>query len=374
VDGVATVESLHAWATELTGLSDFGPPDYLEGLEVILSALAKEAGLTPVGVQQARADLTEILVGRLLSEHGWATYPEHAEVRVERAVFITGMPRTGTTALHRLLTADPAHQGLPMWLGIAPQPRPPRSAWVDDQYFRKIDAEISDFVAKRPGYLGVHHTSAAEVDECWLLLRQSLTSFFFEISCYVPTYSAWLTSHDLRPAYRRHRRNLQLIGLTEPGRRWVLKDPGHTLGIDALLDTYPDALVIQTHRDPATVVPSLCSLMDKYVYGTSTIFHGELLGRTALELTYRGLSAFTEDRRRHDPDHFHDVWFDDFAADPIGVVEDIYERLGATLTDQTRARMAELQAADDNRRSHRYDAADFGLNPELIRTRFGALS
>ncbi|RNG34169.1 sulfotransferase family protein [Streptomyces botrytidirepellens] len=373
MNAVATVDSLHVKATELTGLLDFGSPDYLEGLEVVLSSLDKDAGLTPAGVEQARSELTEILVSRLLSEDGWKKYPEHAEVRIERPVFITGMPRTATTALHRLLTADPAHQGLPMWLGIAPQPRPLRSQWAANPHFQQIDKDIRDFVDARPGYLGLHNTSAAEPDECWLLLRQSLTSFFFEFSCYVPTYSKWLAGRDLRPSYQRHRRNLQLIGLTRPGRRWVLKDPGHAFGIDALLDTYPDALVIQTHRDPATVVPSLCSLIDKHTSGASTVYRGELLGRAALDLTHRGLSAFTEARRRHDAHRFYDVWFDDFAADPISVVEDIYARLDAPLTDETRARMVELQLKDDKRRSHTYEAADFGLSSELINERFGAL-
>lgn len=371
--GIATVESLHAEAAELTGLDDFGQQDYLEGLRVLLASLEEEAGLTQAGVEQARAELTEILVGRLLSERGWADHPEYADVPVERPVFITGMPRTATTALHRLLTVDPAHQGLPMWLGMAPRPRPPRSEWADDPYFRQLDGEIGAFVAERPGYLGVHHTAAAEVDECWLLMRQSLTTFFLEFSYHVPAYAEWLADQDLRPAYRRHRRNLQLIGSTRADRRWVLKDLGHTLGIDALLDAYPDALIVQTHRDPTTAVASLCSLMDKYAAGTSTVFRGDVIGRTALEMTHRGLSAFAEKREKHDPAHFHDVWFEDFAADPIGVIEGVYDRLGATLTEQTRERMRELQRADDERRAHRYDAADFGLSPELIRDRFGSL-
>src|SRR5215471_14323134 len=129
---IATIDQLHAAATAQTGLADFGEPDYLAGLERLLFSYEREGALTPPGVEMARDELVGILVGRLSSEAGWRQYPEHARISIERPVFVVGPTRTGTTTLHRMLTADPAHQGLETWLGFFPQPRPPRSTWTNN--------------------------------------------------------------------------------------------------------------------------------------------------------------------------------------------------------------------------------------------------
>src|SRR5260221_503415 len=124
--GVGTVDDLHASATRLTGLADFGADDYLDGLAMLLESYAADEDLTPLGAKMSRVFLRGALVARVLSESAWRRYPDHAAVGIDQPVFVTGLPRTGTTALHRLLTADPAHQGLELWLTQAPQPRPPR--------------------------------------------------------------------------------------------------------------------------------------------------------------------------------------------------------------------------------------------------------
>ena len=129
VNPVGTVDDLHASATRRTGLADFGPDDYTDGLAVLLDSYDREAGLTPLGAKMQRVFLRGALTARLCSEAAWQANPESAEVAIDRPVFVTGLPRTGTTALHRLLTADPASQGLEAWLAQVPQPRPPRPTW-----------------------------------------------------------------------------------------------------------------------------------------------------------------------------------------------------------------------------------------------------
>jgi Sulfotransferase family len=124
---VSTVEELHAAASEVTGLTDFGLDDYTDGLAVLISSHERDADLTPRGQKVARAMLRGALTARLFSEAAWQAHPEYAQVPIDRPLFVTGLPRTGTTALHRLLTADPAHQGLQLWLAEVPQPRPPRA-------------------------------------------------------------------------------------------------------------------------------------------------------------------------------------------------------------------------------------------------------
>jgi hypothetical protein len=374
VDSLPTIEELHSAASSVTGLSDFGPPDYLAGLEMILFSYRHEAALTPLGVRLAREELLAILIARLFSEAGWRRYPDHARVPVERPVFIIGPPRTGTTTLHRMLTADPRHQGLELWLGYAPQPRPRRSEWPKDPVFQLVQAGCDQFFTRDPEYRGIHDRNAGEVEECWLLTRQSMLSAYFEFTSHVPSFSAWLAEQDWTQAYLRHRRNLQLIGLREGGRRWVLKSSGHMLCLDALFAAYPDALVIQTHRRPGSaVVGSACSMVSRLSAGRSDVFAGRSIGPELLELAARALGQFAEDRARHDQDRFYDVEFDDFAARPLDVVAGIYRRIGEELTADVTAAMAAVLAQDERLRAHRYDIADFGVTPEQADIRLGAL-
>ncbi|WP_106400162.1 sulfotransferase family protein [Actinocorallia populi] len=370
---VGTAEDLHASATKITGLSDFGEDDYRDGLAVLLDSYEREAALTPLGVKAARAMVRGSLGARLLAEQAWRQNPQYADVPVERPIFVTGLPRTGTTALHRLLTADPAHQGLEVWLAEMPRPRPPRETWPDDPFFQAIQAGYQRHHVKHPEFMGVHYMSADMVEECWQLLRQSLRSVSFECLAHLPTYSAWLADQDWTPAYRRHRRNLQLIGMPDANRRWVLKNPSHLFALDALLEVYPDALIVQTHRAPRTSMASMCSLAAHSSSGWSTAFEGPVIGRSQLDLWGRGLDLFRAERAKHDPSRFHDVDYDAFVSDPVGTVEGIYTRFGLPFTDEARAAMAALRTESDagtGRPSHSYSLEDFGLTPEEVDERF----
>ena len=363
---------LHAAATRLTGLADFGADDYRDGLDVLLESYDRDAGLTPAGVRVTRALLRGALTARLLSEAAWARYPEYAQVAIERPVFVTGLPRTGTTALHRLLVADPAHQGLELWLTEVPQPRPPRDTWPDDPVFQMIQAGVARHQISHPEFMGVHFMAADQVEECWQLLRQSMRSVSYECLAHLPGYSAWLSRQDWTGAYQRHRRNLQLIGLPDRDRRWVLKNPSHLFALDALLRVYPDALVIQTHRAPRAAIASVCSLAAQASDGWSTTFRGEVIGRDQLELWARGLDEFTAARARYDPAQFCDVDYGEFVADPVGTVESAYAYFGLTLSGQAADAMRALHAgsAGPGRPEHRYDLSDFGLTGEQVDERF----
>ncbi len=371
---VGTIDDLHASATRRTGLTDFGPDDYTDGLAVLLDAYASEAGLTPQGAKMQRAFLRGALTARLLSQAGWQANPDHIQVPIDRPVFVTGLPRTGTTALHRLLTADPSSQGLEMWLTQAPQPRPPRHTWADDPVFQYIQAGFSRHHEEHPEFMGVHYIAADQVEECWQLLQQSMRSVSFETLAHVPGYSAWLRGQDWTGAYHRHRRNLQLIGLHDGDKRWVLKNPSHLFALGALLAAYPDALVIQTHRSPRTAIASACSLAAHASAGWSTTFADGTIGRSQLDLWARGLSLFTAERDRRDPAGFYDVRYDDLVADPVGTVEAIYGHFGLPLTgaaaDAVRSLAAAARTGGDS--AHRYRLDEFGLTGEEVDERFSA--
>jgi hypothetical protein len=372
-DNVGTVEDLHASATRITELTDFGDDDYSDGLAVLLESYETDADLTPAGRRAARAGLRGALAARLLCEAGWAAHPEHAAVPIERPIFVTGLPRSGTTALHRLLTADPGHQGLELWLAEVPQPRPPRDTWTANPVFQRIQTAYAQHHVEHPEFMGVHYIAADTVEECWQLLRQTMRSVAFECLAHVPTYSHWLRGQDWTGPYRRHRRSLQLIGLHDAGSRWVLKNPSHLFALDALLTAYPDALVIQTHRDPTAVIGSMCSLAAHATDGWSRAFTGTVIGADQLELWARGLAEFAAARARHDQARFLDIDYADFTADPLGTVESVYAHFGLPYSGAAADAIRALHAGADRdgaRPAHRYSLADFGLTAEQVNERF----
>ncbi|MEU8899133.1 sulfotransferase [Nocardia sp. NPDC048505] len=370
---VGTLDDLHASATKVVGLDDFGDPGYREGLGVLLKSLTEDAELTPFGNKVNRAFLRGALIARLLSESAWQRFPEHEQVAIQRPIFVTGLPRSGTTAVHRLLNADPGHQGLEMWLTEFPQPRPPRASWAENPVYQRLAAAYEQHHVEHPEFMGVHHISADQVEECWQLLRQSALSVSYECLSYLPTYSEWLREQDWTDAYRRHRRNLQLIGLNDANRRWVLKNPSHLFALDAIMEVYPDALVIQMHRDPSTIIASVCSLNEKATEGWSEKFRGPVIGETQLDLWARGSERFLSDRKRHNAAQFCDVYYEDFVADPIGMVAAIYRHFGLELTEAARAAMAALHSESTSgaaRPVHKYTLGDFGLTAGQVDARF----
>ncbi|MCD2263948.1 sulfotransferase [Dietzia aurantiaca] len=377
---VGTVEDLHASASRAVGLEDFGDGTdaHREALGVLLDSLHTDAGLTPAGSKYWRSVLKSALTARLMANAGFAAAPKQVGVEIERPVVVTGLPRTGTTALHRLLGADPANQGLELWLTEVPQPRPPRESWEDDPAYVGLRDLYAGFMSENPDYGGVHYISADDLEECWQLLRQSVTSASYECLARLDGYSSWLQGADWAPAYRRHKRNLQLIGANDPGRRWVLKNPSHLFTLDALLEVYPDAVVVQTHRDPRKSMASMCSLAHRTAADWSTRFTPEYIGESQLEMWARGVETFDAVRARHEADPasratFVDVEHRELVGDPAGVVERVYAAAGETLDDDVRAAVEAENArslSGDRAPAHTYTLADYGLSEEQIAERF----
>ncbi|MDF2823841.1 MAG: hypothetical protein K0R68_1249 [Mycobacterium sp.] len=375
---VGTVEDLHASAVKACGLDDFGSDDdnYREALGVLLDSFQRDADLTELGSKMHRFFTRNALVARLVSEAAFKQYPEHTEVAIERPIFVTGLPRTGTTAVHRLLAADPRHQGLELWLAEFPQPRPPRETWSQNPVFQQLDAQFTKAHEENPDYTGLHYMTADEGEECWHLLRQSLHSVSYETLAHLPTYSQWLARQDWTKSYRRHRKNLQLIGLNEPGKRWVLKNPSHLFALDALFDAYPDALVVQCHRPAETIMASMCSLAEHTTAGWSNTFVGDVIGADSMETWSRGLELFTAVRAQHDPAQFYDLDYFALIKDPISAVDDIYRHFGIESTEA--ARQAMTATHEESRKGprapkHTYSLADYGLTDAAVKERFAGL-
>jgi len=375
---VGSVEELKASAVKAVGLEDFGGEEdnYLEALSVLLEAYRSEADFTELGSKMSRFFLRNALVARLLSEASWKQHPGYADVPVTAPIFVTGLPRTGTTALHRLLCGDPRHQGLELWLAEFPQPRPPREEWSRNPVFVELDTRFKKAHQENPDFTGLHFMTADEVEECWQLLRQSVHSVSYETLAHVPSYARWLAQQDWTEPYLRHRRNLQLIGLNEPEKRWVLKNPSHLFALDALFAAYPDALVIQCHRPAETLMASMCSLAEHTTAGWSNTFVGPTIGADSLETWSRGLERFNSVRATRNPAQFCDVQYVDLIRDPVGTVEEIYARFGIEMTDAARTA---IKDTDDQSKQgprapkHSYSLADYGLTEDQVKERFRGL-
>ena len=375
---VGTVEDLKASAVKAVGLEDFGTDDdnYIEALSVLLESYRTEADFTELGSKMSRFFLRNALVARLLSEASWKQHPGYQDVPVIAPIFVTGLPRTGTTALHRLLCGDPRHQGLELWLAEFPQPRPPRETWPQNPVFAQLDARFKKAHSENPDFTGLHFMTADEVEECWQLLRQSVHSVSYETLAHVPTYAHWLAGQDWTKSYGRHRRNLQLIGLNDAEKRWVLKNPSHLFALDAIFATYPDALVIQCHRPAETIMASMCSLAQHTADGWSNTFVGPTIGADALDTWGRGLERFNAVRSTANPAQFCDVDYFELIRDPIGTVENIYSHFGIEMTEDARAA---IEATDEESKQgprapkHTYSLADYGLTEEQVKDRFRGL-
>jgi hypothetical protein len=239
--------------------------------------------------------------------------------------------------------------------------------------YQALRAGFDQFHRDNPDFAGVHYMTADTVEECWRLLRQTLRSVAFESLAHIPTYSQWLAGQDWTGAYRRYKRNLQLIGLNDQDRRWVLKNPSHLVALDAIMEVFPDALIVVTHRDPRIAVASACSLSAQASEGESTVFRGEVIGRDQLELLSREARTFAAARRSYDPAQFLDVQYDDFTADPLGTAESVYRHFELPLSYEARKAMAAAHAESvegEARPSHRYTLGDFGLTAEEVAERF----
>ncbi|MFP6640784.1 MAG: sulfotransferase [Myxococcota bacterium] len=363
---------LHEAARQATGFSEFGPDEYREGLRMLLETCEQESNLTPAGRLLVKSQVFAGLQGRLHSEAGFQRFPEALEVPIERPMVIIGMPRTASTPLHRMLSRDPNLQGLEMWVAESPMPRPPRDQWPGIPAFTECDTRTRAIYEASPEMRAIHEMDADEVDECWHLFRQSFGSVTFECNFRIPGYSRWWATSDMGPAYRRYRRNLQLIGLNEPGRRWLLKDATHMFHLDRFFETFPDICVVTTMRDPVKMIPSVASLTAVGLRSVVADFDPHAHGRAQFDLWKRGLERIERICGVLPPERLHRMDFDDFQSDPVAEVRRIYDRFDFELSREAETAMRQWHEANRRGRhgGHDYSPEEFGLSAEEIRAAF----
>lgn len=368
-------DELHALAAAEAGSADFGPDDHRLGLRVLLQSMDYDPRFSQRGRTIAWGNLVNTLAARARAARAMAAAPETALLPIDRPVVITGLHRTGTTALHKLLSVDPQFQGLESWLTAAPMPRPPRTDWAAHPEFQATMRQLEARFAGAPGLRAAHAMAAGEVDECGGILSQGFVSLVWTVAWSAASYDAWWQTQSERAAYAWLRRTLQLIGSTAPRQRWLLKHPPHIARLDLLFETFPDALVIQTHRDPGKALPSLCSLVMKnhqLMEEGREAERARLLGQRLTGWAAKALREAEPVRQRYRTQVL-DVVHADLHRDPLGVVRRIYPFIGLELASETEAAMRERIAAapEAAHGDHRYAAADFGLSAGEIRAQFG---
>jgi hypothetical protein len=369
------IDHLHDLVAQELGTRDFGPDDYLPGLKVLLMSMDYDPHFSLRGRRIAWGRLFSGLFGRAHAIKSMAENPAFDRNTITRPIVITGIPRTGTTALHKLLAADPQFQGLQTWLVGAPMPRPPRETWGSHPLFQQTVEQLKQRYDATPKSRAAHLMVAEEVDECCLVLRQSFVSNLWTCGWSAATYDAWWQCQSELPSYRHLARTLQLMGSNEPEKRWLLKNPGHIANLDALFAVFPDALVVQTHRDPAKAVPSLCALLMHLHPIMEEGRHQQRAHNMLARETAKWSAALRNAQavRQARPGQVLDVVHGDFHQNPMRTIERIYAFAGLELSHAARCAMAQRidGKPELSHGVHKYEVADFGMTQEEIRERFG---
>jgi hypothetical protein len=364
---------LVAEVTEVTGLEDFGEPTWREGLDRLVEALDAEARLNDLGVQIVTSDIVAYLTNRLQIVDWGHRHEEVASGAVVAPLVIVGQPRTGTTILYDLLAHDPAHRAPLTWEVDRPCPPPATASYETDPRIAEAQAQLDLVDHLIPGFTAFHPLGARLAQECVRMTGGDFRSMIFPTQYRVPSYARWLLwEADMAPAYRWHRRYLQHLQSRHGCGRWLLKSPGHLWSLGALMAEYPDAVVLQTHRDPLRVVASVSALTALL---RRMACDDPMITEVASEFTeyiFEGLDRCVADRQRGTvrSDRIVDVQLGAFVADPFATIRGIYERLGVALTPEAEQRMRSFLAANPgDGGGHRYRFADTGLDAGALRER-----
>jgi Sulfotransferase family len=364
-------------ARRRTGLKDFGDPPIEPALSILVSSLETESDLHPLGRFLIWAHLRELLETRLRLVQVWGARLEALEIsQIQRPVFITGMPRSGSTFLHELLAEDSANRVPRVWEVMFPIPSNNSTRSKVEPRVRKAEFCLWWFRRLAPGANSVYPLRAWTPHECVAIHSYTLLSEEFAMICRVPAYEAFLRKASFVATYTWQKHFLQYLQLFYPTKQWILKSPDHVHTLEHLLTVFPDAVVIQTHRNPLEVLNSSMRLTE-VLEGTFARAddRSEIRKREARNLAEH-MDGITSFREAH-PElrgQFIDVKYHELVSDPLTVVRQIYQRLDMLLTEMAAERMQRLASTRSRYKGRRGDRkpADFELDGTIDRHRLEA--
>lgn len=373
-------DAVVAAARAVDGLRDFGDDSYRQPLEILLWSLEHEAQLNPLGRQVLRRRMVDILATRLRVADYLRRFPEIRDEEITAPLFIVGLPRTGTTMLHRTIAAD-HRMFAPLWYEVRyPSPAPDWNfTAAGDARIAAAKAEMAAMLAANPELLAIHPMDAMGPDEDIMLLEQSFYSFNTQAFANIPSFDAWIESRDHTPGYEYFRLLLRFLQWQkkrsgQQGERWTLKAPHHLHYMDLVFKVFPDAKVVQSHRDPVETLPSLTSL----IAGVWVIYSDSAdpiaVGRQWSRKFARGMQHTMAVREAMGEGRFLDLWFEDTVSQPLAEIQKVYDFLGLELTPGARTEMARWQ--EFNRRelrpTHDYSLAQYGFTEAGLEQQFRA--
>ena len=366
------VESLLAEASAATGLSYFGDPDFREPLGVLCQTYQR-APYDERGRKRNRRRVLQLLCSRLRVEAALRRHPEIREREIRRPMVLTGLPRSGTSALFSLLAADTEARPLLLWETQHPEPAEGLAPGQPDPRYQAIKAYYEQAHQKNPEFTKIHYASADTPEECVLLHALTLNGVHYGVEPMLEPYASWYRKQDLLPMYRYYRTLLQMLDWQRPGQRWLLKAPAHMWAIDALIETFPDVSVVWSHRDPLLCIASICSMTWAIPNGALQISKQEL-GPVVFDFYATSLERGLAVRDRSDEARFVDVTHDDFVEDSLGVARRIYAHFRLPLSKATEAAMqAHVRENPQGKHGrHAYALEEWGISAGAVRERFAS--
>jgi hypothetical protein len=344
-------------------------PDFAVGLRVLYESFLAVPELSFTGLAGIRSEVSRHLRNRLRVRACLRAHPQITAAPVLRPVFVTGLPRTGTTALHALLAAMPGHRAPLMWELLDPCP-PEGGEHRPDRRLRRAErmARLARHMA--PAYRVIHPVEARAPEECVFAMPHSM---FHYVQARIPGYRDWYAGRDTAPDYAYLRQQLQILQWRQPPRRWILKSPFHLWNLNALLREFPDATIVWTHRDPAAALASWCSLAEvsRRLYNRRVDL--ALLGRDWVQLWAEAAERAARVRRIA-ARPFLDVRQDELATGPWPALEPVLAGLGVELDQAARQRIAGLGPGSAGPNAHRYGLERYRLTAQAVRGAFPGLT
>lgn len=367
--------SLLEEACARTGLEDWGDLGFTRALELLVESCRATGALSDVGWRALRKNVLRCLENRL-HLHAYVTaHPGVAAEPVRAPVVITGLPRAGTTLLHRLLALHPGNRVLRFWEALRPVPPDATNGLVEAELVAEAEVWLKRLYERAPGFRAVHESGAHTPEECDVLFQNAFASWHFEIAFPADAYSEWLHGAALHDEYADYRRQLQLLAARAgSGLRWLLKSPSHLGHLDALLAVLPDVTVVHCHRDPGTSIPSFASLVAAVRGPYSRAVSPAEVGRQWLDRFSAAMGRAIEVRERHDGDRFVDVAYRSLVADPVTTVAALCERLGYAWDGAFAGLVRQWLAENPQHKhgAHRYDLAEFELTRADVGSAFSS--